>query len=202
MTDLLKKENDDVIKNFLHRTFFSGWKPENIGKEKYLNYRSLEIQVSPACDLKCKYCYYAKYHKDLYPPKISKKSLVLKNLDMLLNWLKENEYYPYFDIFSGELFMQELGWKVLERVVEWQNNNEVKHRIMIPTNYSFIFDEEKIERLENIMKKSDKRIFLSASVDGNFSDIAQIKQDFGGIQVFFPDSLRSALSFQPEARAI
>ena len=170
MVDLLKKENNDVIKSFLHRTFFSAWKSENVCNDDYLNYRGLELQVSPACDLKCKYCYYAKYHKDLYPPKIAKKSQVLKNLDMLLAWLKENDYYPHLEIFSGELFMQELGWKVLERVVDWQNGNDIRHPIVIPTNYSFIFDEEKINRIESIMEKSKERIFLSASVDGKYCD--------------------------------
>ena len=168
---IMKKENDQVIENFLNRTFFAAWRKENIDNhEKYGNYRGLEVQVNGSCDLKCKYCYYAKHKKDLYPSTIAGKSNVLKNLDMLLAWLKKNELYPHLEIFSGELFFQEVGFKVLERLVEWQNENEIKHPISIPTNYSFIFDEDKIERLEKIFELSKARIFLSCSVDGKYCD--------------------------------
>ena len=170
MCELMKKENDQIIQNFLNRTFFAGWKPENKGKNKYANYSKLEVQINAACDLKCKYCYYAKYKKDLYPADISKHSLILKNLDMLLMWLKENNLYPQFEIFSGEPFFQNIGFEVLEKLIDWQNKNECRSPIVIPTNYSFIFDEDKIERLEKLFEKSKERIFLSCSVDGKYCD--------------------------------
>jgi len=170
MSELMKKENDQIMKNFLNRTFFAGWKPENRGKGKYENYSKLEVQINAACDLKCKYCYYAKYKKDLYPVDISKHSLILKNLDMLLVWLKENNLYPQFEIFSGEPFFQNIGFEVLEKLIDWQNKNECRSPIVIPTNYSFIFDEDKIERLEKLFEKSKERIFLSCSVDGKYCD--------------------------------
>lgn len=66
--------------------------------------------------------------------------------------------------------MQELGYQVLDRVIEWQNGNEVRHPIVIPTNFTFIFDEDKIERIESLMEKSKERILLSASVDGKYCD--------------------------------
>ena len=171
MSEQMKKENDQVIENFLNRTFFSAWKPENVGNTiKYGNYNSLELQINAACDLKCKYCYYAKYKKDLYPAQISGKSNILKNLDMVLAWLKKNNYYPHLEIFSGEPFFQDIGFEVLERLIDWQNENEVRHAIMIPTNYSFIFDDDKIQRMEDLFAKSKERIFLSCSVDGKYSD--------------------------------
>lgn len=170
MSELMKKENDQIVKNFLDRTFFAAWKPENKRKEKYHNYGRLEVQINAACDLKCKYCYYAKYKKDLYPADISKHSLVLKNLDMLLTWLKENELYPQLEIFSGEPFFQNIGFQVLEKLIDWQDKNECRAPIVVPTNYSFIFDEDKIERLEKLFDKSKERIFLSCSVDGKYCD--------------------------------
>ena len=170
MSELMKKENDQIMQNFLNRTFFSAWKLENKGKEKYANYDKLEVQINAACDLKCKYCYYAKYKKDLYPSDISKHSLILKNLDMLLLWLKENDLYPQLEIFSGEPFFQNIGFEVLEKLIDWNNKNECRAPIVVPTNYSFIFDEDKIERLEKLFEKSKERIFLSCSVDGKYCD--------------------------------
>jgi radical SAM protein with 4Fe4S-binding SPASM domain len=166
----LKEENNELIKNFLDRTFFSAWKLENQNDHKYLNYNKLEIQVTSACDLKCKYCYYAKYHKDLYPPKISKKSLILKNLDMLLDWLDKNNLYPAIEIFSGELFIQEVGFEVLERLIDWHNSRKIFKTIVVPTNFSFLFDENKTKRIEKLIKKANGRVFLSASIDGKYCD--------------------------------
>ena len=171
MTESMNTENDQLMESFLNRTFFSAWKQENLeNDEKYGNYRGLEVQVNGSCDLKCKYCYYAKYKNDLYPPTIAGRSNVLRNLDMLLEWLEKNELYPHMEIFSGELFFQDIGFEVLERIVDWQNKRDIRHPISVPTNYSFIFDEDKIERLEDIFAKSKERIFLSCSVDGKFCD--------------------------------
>lgn len=170
MSELMKQENDQLVKNMLNRTFFTAWKPENKGNIKYLNYSKLELQVNGHCDLKCKYCYYAKYKKHLYPSKISKKSLILKNLDMVLNWLKKNKYQPEIELFSGELFFQDIGFEVLEKIVDWQNENNNTNPIVIPSNMSFIFDEEKIEKMESLFKKFKGRIFLSCSVDGKYCD--------------------------------
>lgn len=170
MTDLMIKENNQIVRNFLNRTFFEAWKPKNKGKEKYGNYKGLELQINGFCDLKCDYCYYAKYQDELYPSSIAKKSTILKHLDMVLNWLDENGLEPELELFSGELFFQEIGYEVLERVIDWQNKNNNTNPIMVPTNYSFILDEKKIERLEALLNKSKGRVFLSCSVDGKFSD--------------------------------
>lgn len=170
MKSRLKQEDDAIIKNFLQRTFFNAWKPENKGKEKYANYAKLELQVSGACDLKCKYCYYAKYKNDLYPPKIAKHSIVLNNLDVMLNWLAKNKYEPEIEIFSGEVFAQNVGYQVVERVIDWQNEHNIKKCIVVPTNMSFIFDDEKVERVEKLIEKSNGLLSLSASVDGKYCD--------------------------------
>jgi radical SAM protein with 4Fe4S-binding SPASM domain len=170
MTDLMKKENDDLMRNFLNRTFFTAWKPENKDNKDYINYRGLELQVNGFCDLECKYCYYAKFQDQLYPTKIASKKNILKNLDLVLDWLEKNGLEPELELFSGELFFQDIGYEVLERIIDWQNKNNNKNHIAIPTNYSFIFDEDKIKRLENLFEKCDGRIFLSCSVDGKYCD--------------------------------
>jgi radical SAM protein with 4Fe4S-binding SPASM domain len=170
MTELMKKENDQLVRNFLNRTFFEAWKPENKDKREYGNYKALELQVNGFCDLKCSYCYYSKFQDQLYPSNIAGKSNILKNLDIMLAWLKKNQLEPEIELFSGELFFQEVGFNVLERVVEWQLENNIENNILIPTNFSFIFDEEKIERLEALIEKSKRTVVLSCSVDGKYSD--------------------------------
>ena len=170
MTELMKNENDQIIKNMLNRTFFQAWKLENIGKAEYQNYAKLELQVNAICDLKCKYCYYAKFKKDLYPAKISTKTNVLNNLDIVLRWLRKNNFYPDIELFSGELFFQDIGFEVLERIIDWQNESDVRKPIVIPSNMSFLYDDEKIKRMESLFEKSKDRIFLSCSVDGKYSD--------------------------------
>lgn len=168
-------EDSEIVKNFLNRTFFSSWKNRNYcTKTNYLNYSHLELQISGHCDQKCKYCYYAKYSNELYPPSISGKTNVLKNLEIVLNWLEENNYWPSFELFSGEIFSQELGFLVAERLVDWMiKTKKETGEVIVPTNFSFIYDDKKTERIEKLLEKCKENkiyFYLSASVDGKYSD--------------------------------
>lgn len=172
--DRMELENNQIVENFLNRTFFSAWKNKRHYKDnKYANYASLELQMTPHCDLKCGYCYYAKYSKELYPSKITGKENILHNLNLILNWLLENEYYPKLEVFSGEIFFQELGFKFIERLVKWQIENKRTEDIIIPSNFSFLFDEKKTERVDSLIKLAEDngiRLSLSCSVDGKYCD--------------------------------
>jgi sulfatase maturation enzyme AslB (radical SAM superfamily) len=66
-----KREEHELVKNFLNRTFFESWKPENRDKDKYGNYNKLEVQINAICNLKCKYCYYTRFGDQIYPKSIS-----------------------------------------------------------------------------------------------------------------------------------
>jgi len=169
-------EDTEVIKSFLNRTFFSAWKNRKyLEDSKFQNYATLELQISGNCDLKCTYCYYERYKNELYPAKISGKKNVLHNLDLVLNWLEENNYWPNFEVFSGELFSQELGFLALEKLLDWLiKTKKEESEIIIPTNFSFIFDEEKIKRVESILQKAKDNniyLFLSCSIDGKYCDV-------------------------------
>jgi hypothetical protein len=168
-------ENNEIVKSFLNRTFFKSWEDKRyLTDSKYENYRTLELQISGHCDLKCTYCYYAKYSKDLYPAKISGKENVLKNLDIVLNWLEENNYWPVFEVFSGEIFSQELGFLAVEKLIDWLIKTKKENaQVIIPSNFSFIFDNKKIERVEQLLTKClDNKIciYLSCSIDGKYCD--------------------------------
>ena len=183
LIDLCQKENNELVNNFLNKTFFKAWKWDKQKRfpKKYGNLLKFELQVTAACDLKCKYCYYEKYSNKspvgdigLYPSNISKPKNVLSNLDMLLRWMEKNELYPMFDLFSGELFATELGFQVLERLVDFLIRNNVKNRfISIPTNMSFTENDDKTDRVQSLINKcrnSGNDLFLSASIDGLYCE--------------------------------
>lgn len=165
------KENDELIKSFLNRTFFKAWKNRYFESnlEKYANYSSLELTLNTSCNLKCKYCYYKNFGKQLYPPSISKPKLLLKNLDILFEWLTENQLYPNIDLFSGELFMQETGFKAVEKSINFYKENDIKGEITVPTNFTWILDDKKVDRIKSLLLESRKnniKMHLSASIDG------------------------------------
>lgn len=171
----METENDKLVKSLLERTFFTAWKRENINKEKFGNYVTLEVQMNAKCDLACKYCYYERYGSELYPLKISGNSLVMKNFEMLLNWLEENQLFPRIEPFSGEIFSQNIGFKLVDRLLDFYIKNDLtsspQHYVVIPTNATFIFSDKKTKEVENLLNKAkDNNIpmYLSLSVDGKF----------------------------------
>jgi radical SAM protein with 4Fe4S-binding SPASM domain len=172
----MNNQDNELIESILNRTFFTSWKNQKYLEDpyKYGNYAELELQVTAACDLQCKYCYYSKYSKELYPAKISKPKTVLTNLDIILQWLGKNSLYPKIALFSGELFSTKLGFQVLNKVINWHIENKIKNgQIVIPTNFTFIFDKEKTRRIEFFLMKAaihKIKIHLSSSVDGKYCD--------------------------------
>jgi len=85
--------------NFLETYFFSNFKYSHTASKK-----SLELIISPKCNLGCKYCYIHKHKKHIFNEDIFNEELTLKNLTLILKWLEKNEFNPDLDIFSGELF--------------------------------------------------------------------------------------------------
>jgi len=164
-----------AVLDVLNKTFFKAWENRNFLKDdlKYGNFSSLELQITSVCDQKCLYCYYNKFGKFLNPPHLCKKENILINLNMLLDWLEKNNYFPKIELFSGELFSTELGFLVLEKVIEWQIRNKIDNEIIIPTNFSFVLDDKKIDRIERLISKcrsNNINMILSASVDGKYLD--------------------------------
>ena len=163
-----QEENNKLINSFLNHTFFRGW------LTGLSNFETVELQSGTHCDLKCKYCYYANYGNKLYPPEIQKPDLVLNNLRIFLDWLIENNYHPNIELFSGEPFCQELGFKSLELILEKFKTAQPKPRnIIVPTNYTFLLSKKRTKRVENLIGHSRKigiPIILSASFDGKYCE--------------------------------
>lgn len=167
MTKTYQQENDELIWNMLHNNHLLGWKyPEKYG----MNHDKLELIVNYTCNLGCLYCYVNRFGEELYPPDTY--SGIMENLEILLGWLKENNYTPQFEIFSGEPLIQDISLRVLDRVID--HLIEVGYGgVIIPTNLTFLLDDELTKRVEGILTKAeqhDVKCTLSASVDGKYME--------------------------------
>jgi len=164
----------EIVLQLLSKTFFEAWKNRRfLENTKYINFSTLELQITASCDQRCSYCYYHRFGKFLNPPAISKKKNILNNLKMLLRWLSSNKYFPKIEIFSGEPFSTEIGFLVIEKVIDWQIQNSIDNDIIIPSNFSFILDKGKTYRVEKLLDKARSNgfnVILSASVDGKYLD--------------------------------
>jgi len=165
-----QEENDKLLWNILDTTFFRAWREPN--KLEHENWNKVELIINSICNLKCKYCYLAKYGEELIPS--SPKTKVLKNLSIFLNFLRENDLHPKsFEIFSGEPLVQDIGLSVLEQVVDFYKDERIKPSITIPTNGTVLLYPKKFKRLKEILRKSEEyslRVFLSFSIDGKYCE--------------------------------
>lgn len=165
-----QEENDQLLNSILERTYFAGWKdPEN---EKYMNFNSLEIIMNYKCNLGCKYCYVNRWGEELYPSELyADEEKLLSNLQMILRWLKRNDFRPTIEYFSGEALVQKVGLKGLEMFTSSVPSGTT---ILVPTNYTFILSDELTKRVDGIIanaKARDVRVSLSASVDGKYCEV-------------------------------
>lgn len=154
--------NSYWINNFKHSTSPSS-------QEK-----SIELIISPKCNLACKYCYINRYHDKIFNDDLFCEQDTLNNLQSILNWLKKEKLNPCLDIFSGELLAQNIGWKVLNLILSHEQTLPCELRskeIRIPTNFTFLCNTDLTERMENLIqsfKDIGIALMLSASFDGKF----------------------------------
>ena len=162
---LFFEQNNEAFNCFLDNYFYKNFVKKD-------NYKGFELIFSPNCDLACKYCYLNKYYDELYTN--FDEEVVMKNLKIFLDWYAKNEFVCSIDIFSGELFATDFGVEVLEVIVDFFADKEKKPKeIIIPSNYTFICDDNKTARIERALDraKSNKlKIFFSASIDGKYME--------------------------------
>jgi len=164
-----QEENDKLLWNIL-QYFFRAWR--NPEKKEYQNWSKLELDINAYCNLKCKYCYYAKYGKKLMPPEACRVRDIRKNLKILLSFLEKNHYNPEIELFSGEALIQKIGLEVLEQLVEHKGRLG-GGTIVVPTNSTFLLYPHLTKEVERILAKAKKlnvRVFLSHSVDGKYCE--------------------------------
>ena len=163
-----REENDALLNSFYTEFFYKRWNGENP--------KCVEFIFSPYCDLGCKYCYVNHTYDKIFPLKSFKSDLSIENALKYCNWLVKNHYTPTLNIFSGEIFAQECGFKLLEKLLEFYSNVPKEDRlkdIVIPTNGTFCSDLNKITRVEKIIAAFQDigiPVYLSFSLDGKFMD--------------------------------
>lgn len=165
----MNKERDIIFNKFLEMYFFNEWEK---GEGK-LN-GTLELIVSPSCNTKCSYCYYKNYGEELYCNEIANTNRITENAELLLKWLKKNNYkVENISIFSGEFLNLPYYKKILECCRNYFLESNISGVISIPTNSTFLFEENKTTEIENIIsdfRKDNVYIYLSHSVDGKYLD--------------------------------
>jgi radical SAM protein with 4Fe4S-binding SPASM domain len=158
--------NTKMLNSFLERGWFHSWK-----NKLNDNFSTLELIINDHCDQACKYCYEIKYGDFYFTEESRNPENILKNIRLIIRWLKDNKYYPKIELFSSEIFSQELGFEVFDALFEEMDENF--GQIMVPTNMNFIFDDVKVSRVEKIIdrfKEKNINVSLSASIDGAFME--------------------------------
>lgn len=157
-----EQEQNKLLKDFLLR------------KEK--DAPSVEFIISSVCNQSCEYCYLFKHGREMYPPEANNPKNILENFPILIDWLEENKFnFKTYDIFSGEFFNLPYWEDIIEMIYDHEKerqekNPEVEHRnISIPTNCSFLMNDEKTKRIESWIDKYRKigmDFYISLSVEG------------------------------------
>lgn len=165
-----QEENDNILKYLIDSMFFNVF---DVTDEKArATSNRLEIFVTPVCNQVCGYCYVMKHGNQLYPFNLLDEENMINNLKKILNWLKLNhKTMDVFDLFSGEIWSDPLGYMVLDTILEFYKDYRVSMNIVIPSNMSFLFapnGETKMQWYIDEFKKIGTRLIFSASIDGIF----------------------------------
>lgn len=169
--DLFQKQNDELLDLVFDRIFFRRWKEcaKNIDEIEKRPY-SIELFITPNCNLGCKYCYLYNHGDELYPKQFRDQSIILSNITKVLDWIVDNNFYIYtLSLFSGEIWHTKSGLKILDLVYKKLKNYKFCDHIMIPTNGTFMNYPDYISAFDEYIDKFDKigtPIHLSFSIDG------------------------------------
>ena len=132
----------------------------------------LEFFISPVCNQKCEYCYLVNYGEQLYPKEYRDSETILKNLDIFIDFLIENDTMPTaLDLFTGEIWETPFGAQVLKKLMRMVNTPTTNQLqiLTIPTNFSFITNDKArnmIEKYIEAFKFHGVEVVLSCSYDG------------------------------------
>jgi radical SAM protein with 4Fe4S-binding SPASM domain len=168
-----QEENNKLAESVFDHSFGKGYR--NPDAKECENFRSLEIFFNDKCNLACKYCYLQRFGDGLYPKELQDGERLLKNLELFLNWMDERDYVPnHIEIFSGEVFIQDAGWKAINMILDRDEGRARKPEfLVVPTNFTFILSPDLTKKVEDVLDRSHAMglpIGLSASFDGKYCE--------------------------------
>jgi len=192
-----KEENNELGKNFIKNMYLDYWESD----EDNGNHNRIEIQTSYKCNLNCKYCYVDRHRDKLYN-EVDDDDLY-DNAEMLIDWLIENDYNPSIDYFGGEVFVNDINFKILNMILDkFKDKDSVPPKIVIPTNFTWIKSENITKKVDELIEKSRNigvPIYLSASIDGKYctENRPPIKFDDDDYQKLFKFCKKWKINFHP-----
>ena len=171
-----KDENRDLLQHFLGKTYYKGWHVKNIENSSNM-FRNLEIQLKSKCNLDCTYCYYNSNSANgdlLNPKEISTSENLVRNIDILINFLRDNDFFPQTDFFGGTVLSDPASLEVVYKYMEFYKDAPKKDKyITLPTNMTFLRSEKQTNDVYALFEKAKShgiRLSLSASFDGKYMD--------------------------------
>lgn len=166
-----QEQNNEVVRYMVDEFFTKNWKPE--GNK---NFGYLEIYITPTCNLGCKYCYVHHFGHKTYPKHMRDDETIFKNTEKIIDWLIENDYKPGIDLFTGEMFAQDVCYRILDMIYDKYKNIEPEKRITritIPTNFTFIHSEELTQKVQTYIdnyRSIGIDFYLSGSIEGKYME--------------------------------
>ena len=162
-------ENNVAANYFLKEYFY-----KNFDSTNGVN-NSIEVIFSPKCNLQCSYCYLHKYYQETFPTDMFNVEKSLANMEIVLEWMKKNNFNCPIEIFSGELFSQSSGYELLEVIYNFLvKNPSFKPRyVTVPSNFTFICDDILTKKVKSLLDRYmdiGVPLLLSASVDGKYME--------------------------------
>jgi uncharacterized protein len=122
---------------------------------------SIELELSPECNLNCRYCYMKRFNKGKKSPVMNKETIDQSIL--LFKKLKDGQRFTV-ELFGGEPFLHP---DLIEYVCEKTNLDDQVQCISIPNNGYFI--SQNYNYTYDLLQKYPKLV-LSFSVDGEINE--------------------------------
>lgn len=152
-------------------------------------YTSVELMLSPECNLQCAYCYMKRHNKSNKSPKMSKEVI-----DKTIQVFKDHKQGSFrIELFGGEPLLQ---LDLVEYVAQITKDDPQIESITMPTNGYVVCSD--YDTIINLLRNYPK-IFLSLSVDGPYADpiqrppredYAHLKLDYDKLFSLFYETLR------------
>ena len=190
----MNKDDYQVFNLFVKSCLLPWDKIKNLSYDD-LRKLTVELIIRADCNQKCEYCYLTHKGLDLFPiEERTSKEQVLKNIKTFLEYCLDNNIYQMvWDLFAGDLFYDNLFFdimelfynyyqKIEEQCPEFKDKAKKDHGcINIPCNLSFIADDKKTQRVQNIIDDFKENLGIiirfSWSTDGFYATSTREKKE-------------------------